>query len=77
MSTKLTTGRCAKCRQTRPLFLFEFMPDGWYEFVQRMLCARCWSVCTEADENDEYISLDDLIEYGTDEQVLTALRSAS
>lgn len=70
-------GPCDKCDQPRTLFPFEFVPDGWAEFVKRMLCARCWSICTEADERDEYTSLDDLIKYGTDEQVLAALRGAS
>lgn len=70
-------GQCAKCQQTRPLFEFSFMPDGWAEFITRQLCARCWSECTLADENNEYTSLDDLIRYGTDEQILATLRGAS
>jgi hypothetical protein len=72
-----TTGTCAKCHQPRPLFSFSFVPFGWAEFVERMLCARCWSVCTEAEENDEFLSFEDLIEYGTDEQVIAALTGAS
>lgn len=72
-----TTSQCAKCKQTRPLFPFEFMPDGWAEFIKRMLCARCWSVCTQAEERDEYATLADLINYGTDEQITAALRGAS
>lgn len=67
-----TTGTCAKCRQTRPLFSFEFVPDGWYEFITRMLCARCWSVCTEADERDESGALNDLVEFGLSDLPITA-----
>ena len=48
-----TTGACEKCCQPRPLFGFSYVPNGWFEFVEVQLCARCHSNATEADENDQ------------------------
>lgn len=45
------TGRCGRCRQTRPLFSFSWMPDGWMEFKEIQLCARCHSLSSLEDED--------------------------
>lgn len=43
-------GPCGRCRQTRKLFLFSWMPDGWMEFKEIDLCTRCYSLSTLEDE---------------------------
>lgn len=45
--------RCARCKQPRPLFTFSYVPDGWMEFVEVKVCARCYSTSTEEDEADQ------------------------
>jgi hypothetical protein len=45
--------RCGRCRQTRPLFTFSYVPSGWYEFVAVELCARCHSLSALEDEDDQ------------------------
>lgn len=45
--------KCGRCRQTRPLFAFSYVPSGWMEFVEIDLCARCHSTSTVEDENDQ------------------------
>lgn len=42
---------CGRCRQTRPLFSFSWMPDGWMEFKEIHLCARCHSLSSLEDED--------------------------
>jgi len=44
-------GRCGRCQQTRPLFEFSWMPDGWMEFKEIQLCARCHSLSALEDED--------------------------
>ncbi|MFD9070574.1 hypothetical protein [Streptomyces lasiicapitis] len=44
-------GRCGRCRQTRPLFPFSWVPDGWAEFKEIHLCARCHSLSSLEDED--------------------------
>lgn len=46
-------GPCARCRQTRRLFDFSYVPDGWMEFVAVRLCARCHSLSALEDEDDQ------------------------
>lgn len=50
--TEEPEGTCSRCRQTRPLFTFSYVPDGWFEFVEVKLCARCHSLSTLEDEDD-------------------------
>ena len=45
-------GRCARCSQTRPLFEFSWVPDGWFEFKECQMCARCHSLSSLEDEDD-------------------------
>ena len=44
-------GPCGRCQQTRPLFEFSWMPDGWMEFKEIHLCARCHSLSALEDED--------------------------
>jgi hypothetical protein len=46
-------GPCSRCRQTRPLFTFSYVPTGWMEFVEVKLCARCHSLSTLEDDDDQ------------------------
>ncbi|MFD9568074.1 hypothetical protein [Streptomyces sp. NPDC059994] len=46
-----TEGPCGRCTQTRPLFSFEWMPDGEMEFKEIKLCARCHSLSAIEDED--------------------------
>lgn len=52
MATAVATGRCEKCRQTRPLFTFSYVPIDWFEFVEVQLCARDYSAATLQDERE-------------------------
>jgi hypothetical protein len=45
------SGPCGRCSQTRPLFEFSWMPDGWMEFKEIQLCARCHSLSALEDED--------------------------
>jgi hypothetical protein len=45
--------RCGRCRQTRPLFTFSYVPSGWFEFVAIELCARCYGLSALEDEDDQ------------------------
>ncbi|ARX81591.1 hypothetical protein SMD44_00989 [Streptomyces alboflavus] len=45
------SGPCGRCRQTRPLFPFSWVPDGWAEFKEIRLCARCHSLSALEDED--------------------------
>lgn len=47
-----TESPCARCRQPRPLFAFSYVPNGWFEFVEVQLCARCHSLSALQDEDD-------------------------
>jgi hypothetical protein len=53
VDTTPTDGPCARCKQTRPLFDFSYVPDGWMEFVEVKLCARCHSLSSLEDEDDQ------------------------
>lgn len=44
-------GACGRCRQTRPLWTFSWMPDGWMEFKEIRLCTRCHSLSALEDED--------------------------
>lgn len=44
-------GPCGRCSQTRPLFDFSWVPDGWMEFKEIKLCARCHSLSALEDED--------------------------
>ena len=44
-------GACGRCSQTRPLFEFSWVPDGWMEFKEIHLCARCHSLSALEDED--------------------------
>ncbi|MET9222409.1 hypothetical protein ABZX65_27095 [Streptomyces sp. NPDC003300] len=46
-------GRCGRCRQTRPLFSFSYVPEGWAEFVQINLCNRCHSLSALEDDDNQ------------------------
>ncbi|WP_405673154.1 hypothetical protein [Streptomyces sp. NBC_01530] len=48
---KPASGPCGRCRQTRPLFEFSWVPDGWMEFKEIHLCARCHSLSALEDED--------------------------
>lgn len=59
--------RCDHCKQTRPLFLYE--PDHDFHLTgitcewcerdkQPLLCARCWSVEKQREDNDPGDPLD-------------------
>lgn len=50
-STTPPEGRCGRCQQTRPLFEFSWVPDGWMEFKEIHLCARCHSLSALEDED--------------------------
>lgn len=43
--------QCGRCRQPRPLFSFSWVPDGWMEFKEIHLCARCHSLSALEDED--------------------------
>jgi hypothetical protein len=75
-TTTQPEGTCQKCQQPRPLFTFEYQPPGFHEFVSYQVCTRCWSDCTEADERGEHLTWTDLIEQGTDEQIVRALQGS-
>lgn len=47
------SGPCGRCRQTRPLFGFSWVPDGWMEFKEIQLCARCHSLSALEDEDGQ------------------------
>lgn len=44
---------CSRCRQPRPLFSFSYVPNGWAEFCEVNLCARCHSLSAIEDEDDQ------------------------
>jgi hypothetical protein len=48
-----TEGRCSRCRQTRPLHTFSYVPTGWMEFVAVRLCPRCHSLSALEDEDGQ------------------------
>lgn len=50
-------GRCGRCQQTRPLWSFSWVPDGWAEFKEIQLCARCHSLSALEDEDGRLDSI--------------------
>jgi hypothetical protein len=53
VDTTPTADPCARCKQARPLFTFSYVPNGWMEFVEVQLCARCHSLSSLEDEDDQ------------------------
>ncbi|MGW6531404.1 hypothetical protein [Streptomyces venezuelae] len=47
----LAEATCGRCKQTRKLFSFSWVPDGWMEFKEIHLCARCHSLSALEDED--------------------------
>lgn len=44
-------GPCGRCRQTRTLFSFSWVPSGWMEFKEIDLCTRCHSLSSLEDDD--------------------------
>jgi hypothetical protein len=47
----LAEATCGRCKQQRKLFPFSWVPDGWMEFKEIHLCARCHSLSALEDED--------------------------
>lgn len=50
---ELAEANCGRCQQVRKLFPFSWVPDGWAEFKEIHLCARCHSLSTLEDEDGQ------------------------
>jgi len=49
----LAEATCGRCKQIRKLFPFSWVPDGWMEFKEIHLCARCHSLSALEDEDGQ------------------------
>lgn len=59
-------GKCERCQQTRPLFIYELNHSGhidphgftcrWCNRTQPMLCVRCWSNERLEEETDPQLN---------------------
>jgi hypothetical protein len=49
----LAESPCGRCKQMRKLFSFSWIPDGWMEFKEIHLCARCHSLSALEDEDGQ------------------------
>lgn len=49
----LAEATCGRCEQMRKLFSFSWVPDGWMEFKEIHLCARCHSLSALEDEDGQ------------------------
>jgi hypothetical protein len=48
---ELAEATCGRCKQTRKLFPFSWIPTGWAEFKEIHLCVRCHSLSALEDED--------------------------